>query len=107
MSCVFCMIRDGPRFSLLQLVPHGHFMALAPLDVWLRLLAHPGGSVPARYWPRLLFALLISTSVTMITLPERLLLAFFWRARRKPSGSTPAPVFILGYSRSGTTHLQY
>lgn len=95
------------RFSLPQLIPHGHFMALAPLDVWLRLLFRPRAAVPARFWPRLLFALLASTLVTFITLPERLLLALFRHVRPEPLSLTSTPVFILGYYRSGTTHLQY
>jgi hypothetical protein len=87
--------------------PYPHFMALAPLDVWAKLLFFPRATVPIRYWPRLLFALAISLLSTAVTLPERLLCPLFLRRRRSSSKSNHAPVFILGYYRSGTTHLQF
>lgn len=83
-------------------LPYPHFMAFAPLDVWLRLLAR--ARVSPRYWPRLAFALLSSALATVLTLPERLVLGV-WRPWRKPR---PAPALIvLGYYRTGTTHLHY
>jgi len=77
-------------------------MAFAPLDVWARLLARI--RVPAGYLPRLAFALFCSALATVLTLPERLVLAV-WRpwVRARPS----AVVVVLGYYRSGTTHLHY
>jgi hypothetical protein len=51
--------------------------------------------------------LAISLLSTAVTLPERLLCSLFLHRRRLSSKSNQAPVFILGYYRSGTTHLQY
>jgi hypothetical protein len=87
------------------LVPYPPFLGFAPLDVWWRLLRAPGVSVAPRYWPRLAIGLVTSALVTLLTLPERLLLGLWFRLRRPPR--SPGPVFILGYYRSGTTHLQY
>jgi omega-hydroxy-beta-dihydromenaquinone-9 sulfotransferase len=86
--------------------PYVHFMAFAPLDVWFRLLFRPRVIVPPRFWPRLAFALGLSTLITLLTLPERLLAAMYLRLprSRKP---LPGPVIVLGYYRSGTTLLQY
>jgi hypothetical protein len=83
--------------------PYPPFLSLAPLDVWWRLLTAPPVRIPITYWPRLLLGLLISLGVTLLTLPERLI--FGLRRRKKHDG--PAPVFILGYYRSGTTHAQF
>jgi hypothetical protein len=81
-------------------------MSFAPLDVWWRLLFRPRAAIPPRYWPRLIFALLLSCVITLLTLPERLIAALYLRiARRKKP--LPGPVIILGYYRSGTTLLQY
>jgi hypothetical protein len=80
-------------------------MAFAPLDVWCRLLFRPRPAVPPRYWPRVLVGLLISTVITLLTLPERLLVGLWLRLRRPRQ--LPGPVVILGYYRSGTTHLQF
>lgn len=77
-------------------------MAFAPLDVWARLLR--AGPVGPRYWPRLAFALFSSTLATALTLPERLVLGVIrpWRRARPP-----AVIVIVGYYRTGTTHLHY
>ncbi|HVU63119.1 MAG TPA: sulfotransferase [Phycisphaerales bacterium] len=95
-------------------LPYPHFMGFAPLDTWARLLAQGGamGRIHPRYYPRVLGALFTSTLATAVTLPERLVLA---PLLPKPAmgdsasaaGSTPEVVFILGYYRSGTTHLHY
>jgi hypothetical protein len=95
------------RFFPLPYIPYPHFMALAPLDVWARLLFSPRAIIPIRYWPRLLFALATSFLSTLVTLPERLLFYVFVRCQRSSSNHLRAPVFILGYYRSGTTHLHY
>jgi omega-hydroxy-beta-dihydromenaquinone-9 sulfotransferase len=95
------------RFFPVPYFPYPHFMALAPLDVWARLLFFPRATIPIRYWPRLLFALATSFLSTLVTLPERLIFYVFLRCQRSPSNQSRAPVFILGYYRSGTTHLQY
>src|SRR5215510_10684750 len=44
---------------------------------------------------------------SLLTLPERVLCYGFLRRRRSSPDQLRAPVFILGYYRSGTTHLQY
>jgi hypothetical protein len=86
-----------------------HFMGCAPLDAWARLLFRPYAPIPVRYWPRLGVALAISTLISALTLPERLLLAplLFLRGRatRHTLPHAPGIVVILGYYRSGTTHL--
>lgn len=82
--------------------PYPPFLGLAPLDVWWRLLTNPPARIPLAYWPRLAIGLLLALIITVITLPERLVFAL--RRRRT---HRPAPVFILGYYRSGTTHLQF
>jgi hypothetical protein len=79
-------------------------MAFAPLDAWARLLFSPTADLPFLYWPRLAFSLFTSFFATILTLPERLLLTPL--LRRRSTLRTP-PVIILGYFRSGTTHLHY
>lgn len=67
-------------------------------------MASASPAIGLRYWPRVVVGLLLSACATLITLPERLavgLLLRVWRPRRA------APVFILGYYRSGTTFLQF
>ncbi len=89
--------------------PYLHFMAFAPLDAWARLLLAPPARVPARYWLRLLVGLLTSTLGMALTLPERLILApilaIVGRRARYILHHPPGTVVILGYFRSGTTHL--
>lgn len=88
--------------------PVSHLLALAPLDVWLRMLSRADGVRP-RYWPRLAFVLFTSFVGTVISVHERLL----WRVwgwipmnRARLEQYRPEVVVILGYYRSGTTHLQ-
>src|SRR4051812_12981001 len=93
-------------------IPYPHFMAFAPLDAWARLLLGRGaGRVPARYWLRLGVGLFTSAIGTALTLPERVVLApVLWeRGRRSGLRLTHGPgvVVVLGYFRSGTTHLHY
>lgn len=95
-------------------------MALASLDVWLRMLGASGAwrRIRPRYWPRLAVGLFTSAVGTVLTLPERAALWPFlrrsWRRERSlkdgsAAGSDRGPVllFVLGYYRSGTTHLHY
>jgi hypothetical protein len=86
-------------------------MAFAPLDVWARILFTPPAWVPPRYWLRLAFALFTSTLGTVGSLPERLILGIILRIGARRSGTRlnhkPGIVVILGYFRSGTTHLHY
>jgi hypothetical protein len=91
---------------LIPYLPYPHFMALAPLDVVFRLLYRPFAWIPVVYWPRLAFLLFCSTFATVLTLPERLVVAAWLRLRPPPIPRHQAPVFVLGYFRSGTTFLQ-
>lgn len=96
---------------LLPAIPYPHFMAFAPLDAWARVLFAPAAWVPVRYWLRLAFALFTSCIGTALTLPERLVLApwLWWKARQTGArlNHEPGAVVVLGYFRSGTTHLHY
>lgn len=88
--------------------PLPHYAACAPLDTWVRMLTAPGSRVPLRYLPRLGVNLVLSTLSTIITLPERVILALLTRLR----GGSSVPlsrraVVVLGYYRTGTTHLHY
>ncbi len=86
-------------------------MALASLDVWLRLLVSRRAPAQVAYLPRLAANLFTSYFGTCATLPERLLLApilfFKFRSRTPRVEHAPGTVVVLGYFRSGTTHLQY
>ena len=109
------------RRLLRALNPAPHFMSFAPLDVWARLLRTPGVRPQWPYLPRLAGTLAVSALATLVTLPERLLTAPRFPRRPPPAPDAPpeevssfyfpkgAPdvVAILGYYRSGTTHLQY
>lgn len=88
--------------------PVSHLLALAPLDVWIGMLRSADGVRP-RYWPRLAFVLFTSFVGTVISVHERLL---WWLWAKLPPNQhklerhQPEVVVILGYYRSGTTHLQ-
>jgi len=85
-------------------------MAPAPLDTWVRLFRSPGVRVGVRYLPRLAFALAASAAGTILTLPERVVTGvLIARARRRSPRLEHGPgvVVILGYYRTGTTHLHY
>ena len=87
-------------------LPYPHVMWLAPLDAVLRLLCRPFSPIPIVYWPRLALLLAISALVTVGSLPERGALAvwlWLWPPRMN---KREAPIFVLGYFRSGTTFLQ-
>lgn len=103
------------HLPLLPPLPYPHFMGFCALDCWGRMLLARGAGgrgiarISARYWPRLIGALATSTLGTAITLPERVLvwpLVAMGAAGRSRTRATPI-VFILGYYRSGTTHLHY
>jgi len=100
--------------------PVGHLLALAPLDVWVRMIVRSGGVRP-RYWGRLGFILVTSFVGTISTVHERVVLSLLWWVRKnkhkkRRAGSPslqrlriehePGAVVILGYYRTGTTHLQ-
>ena len=78
-----------------------HPFTMAPLGVWLRLIADNGG-VPPRYWGKLAKVLAISALMTPLRVAERL--------RYGPSKMArvtidEAPLYVHGFGRSGTTHL--
>ncbi len=77
-----------------------HMFAFASFSVWLRLLWQNKG-VERPYSRRLLFVLLISFLSTPLRWYERL--RYGRQVKNHPIH--PEPVFILGYGRSGTTHL--
>jgi len=91
--------------------PRPHFMAFAPLDCWARLLLCSGSRFHLRYTLRVIANLFTSIIGTAITLPERLFLSPILQYQyKKTSGRLhhkPGIVVILGYYRSGTTHLHY
>jgi len=97
------------RFLPASIQPH--FMAMAPLDAWARLILSPRPWIPPRYWARLVFNLFASLLGTILTLPERLLLAPILALNAAATKCTlthkPGAVVVLGYFRSGTTHLHY
>lgn len=99
-----------PRLPLIAF-PYPHFMGLAPLDAWARMLLQPVLPVKPRYWLRLAAGLGSSLVGTAITFPERLLLGPMLAMGYQTSGGTidhaPGAVVILGYFRTGTTHLHY
>jgi len=91
--------------------PHGHFMGCASLDVWARLLFDPLTLPPPSHAPRLLAGLATSPLATGLVLPERLALGPLLAAGYHRTGGRiehePGAVLVLGYYRTGTTHLHY
>lgn len=88
-------------------LPTPHLMALAPLDVWARLLWTNKGVHP-RYWGRTAFALFTSFVGTICSVHDRVLVFPFRMSkfRRDPVFKhKPGVVVVIGYYRSGTTHL--
>lgn len=72
------------------------------LGCWLPLLWRHGADVEwLRYWPRLCFLSAMSLLNSAVGWVEWALFARFWRRQPLP----PAPVFILGHPRTGTTLL--
>lgn len=91
---------------LVPYLPYPHFMCVAPLDAVMRILWRAEGRIPPAYWPRLALLLLISGINTIASLPERLILGAWLRLQPPRMERDNAPVFVLGYFRSGTTFLQ-
>ena len=88
--------------------PVSHLLALAPLDVWFAMLGRADGVHP-RFWPRLAFVLFTSFVGTVTSVHERVLWRLWWLHplnRQVLDQHKPRVVVILGYYRSGTTHLQ-
>ncbi len=76
-------------------------MGFAPLDVWFRLLFLPPAAIPVHYWPRLAAALCASALATAVTLPERILMALWFRMNRPAPDQIRQPVFIPGAPARG------
>ena len=77
-----------------------HPSSMAPPGMWLRLLWENGGVAPA-YWGKLARILLLTSLASPLRLAE-------WvRYGRQVAQTAIAkqPLFILGFARSGTTHL--
>jgi len=87
-------------------LPYPHFMCVAPLDAVLRVLWRAEGRIPLAYWPRLGLLLLLSGITTVASLPERVIVGAWLQVRPPRMERDQAPVFVLGYFRSGTTFLQ-
>ncbi len=92
-------------------MPWPHFMGFASLDVWARMLRSASFRVHPRYWLRLAGGLFTSSLGTMLVLPERLVLQPLLRIKYRQNcgqlNHPPGVIVVLGYFRSGTTHLQY
>ena len=77
-----------------------HPSSMAPPGTWLRLLWENGGVAPA-YWGKLARILLLTSLASPLRLAE-------WVRYGRQVAQTqidPQPLFILGFARSGTTHL--
>ncbi len=77
-----------------------HTFALARLRVWARLILENRG-VERPYWGRLAQVLAASTA----TLPLRLAETVLYSRRVAKTEIAEPPLFVLGYARTGTTHL--
>ena len=78
----------------------GHPSTMAPLRTWARLLWENGGVAPA-YWGKLGRVLLLTTLASPLRLAER----FRYGRQVAQTAIDDQPIFILGFARSGTTHL--
>ena len=74
---------------------------MAPLGVWLRLIAENGG-VDSKYWGKLVKVIAISAMFAPLRVAERLV---FSRSRMANVPIENPPLYIQGFARSGTTHL--
>ncbi len=99
-------IREFLEHRVYPYLPYPHFMGLAPLDNVLAMLFRARAKVPVALWPRLAVLLFFSTLSTILSLPERLAIAAWLSIRPRRVAPHEAPVFVLGYYRSGTTWLQ-
>ena len=99
-------IREFLQRWVFPYLPYPHFMGLAPLDSVLALLFRTRPNIPVALWPRLAVLLFFSALSTLLSLPERLAIALWLRFRPRHPAPHEAPVFVLGYFRSGTTWLQ-
>lgn len=72
----------------------------APPRVWLRLIGQNGG-VKKRYWGKLARIMFTTAMASPLRLAERLL----WSNRVARVTIDKPPLFVLGFARTGTTHL--
>lgn len=96
--------RNGSGRSGIML-PVAHLLALAPLDVWIRMLIRQ--RVHPKYWIRLLGIGFTSLVGTIWSLPERVGFWIGWSLFKKNPEQFEHPagvLVIVGYFRSGTTH---
>jgi omega-hydroxy-beta-dihydromenaquinone-9 sulfotransferase len=77
-----------------------HPVALGSFSSWLKLIAD-GRGVDKEYIPRVLFVCL----TTMLTSPLRLWERIRYCKSIQATSIHPAPIFIIGHWRGGTTHL--
>tara|TARA_R110000737_G_scaffold2923_1_gene8277 strand:- start:117519 stop:119162 length:1644 start_codon:yes stop_codon:yes gene_type:complete len=94
-----------PKRNPLPAAPVAHLLALAPLDVWFRILL--GTPIHPRYWIRLFGIGFTSLVGTLWSLPERIIFAICWKLFKKNPEQLdhpPGVLVIVGYYRSGTTH---
>ena len=85
--------------SFKRYMPFSNLLGLATLNRWVVLLWQAKFRIGPLYLPRLAVSLIGSTGATLLALPERLIAPLLLR---RPA---PAPIFIVGMPRSGTTHL--
>ena len=78
-----------------------HPCSFAPLSVWARLVFENRG-IARPYWGRAARTLALSALASPLRVAERLVYA----ERVNAVVLDPPPLFILGFARSGTTHLQ-
>lgn len=77
-----------------------HMFTFAPPGVWLRLIRQNGG-VKKRYWGKLARIMFTTAMASPLRLAERLL----WSNRVARVTIDKPPLFVLGFARTGTTHL--
>jgi len=77
-----------------------HPLAMGSARNWLRLLSNAEG-IDARYLPRALFVM----TTTLLTSPLRLFERLGYGRVVQSTAIHPAPIFVLGHWRTGTTHL--
>ena len=77
-----------------------HPCTFAAPSVWVRLLWQNRG-IPRRYWGRFARVFALSLAATPFRVAEHM--AYSRKVKKTP---VRAPLFVLGFGRSGTTHLQ-
>ena len=78
-----------------------HPCTFTPPSAWLRMMWENGG-VPRAFWGKAARVLGFSALATPLRIWE-----YLAHSRQVDNAHLEAPVFLLGFARSGTTHLQY